>query len=122
MTIVALDAMGGDAAPGPELAGAVAAARTRRIDVVAVGDEPRMRDGLGRLGGAPGGLRLVHASEVVTMADHPGQAFRKKKDSSLRVAVELVERGEASAVVSAGNSGAVLAAGLFVLGRLPGVE
>ena len=118
---VALDAMGGDAAPGPELGGAVAAARAG-IRVTAVGDVPRMRDELVRLGGAPPSLSLVHASEVVTMDDHPGQAFRKKKDSSLRVAVELVARDEAQAVVSAGNSGAVLACGIFVLGRLPGVE
>jgi phosphate acyltransferase len=120
--IIALDAMGGDAAPGPELAGAVAAARSRRVEVIAVGDEPRMRDALAALGGPPPGLRLVHASEVVTMDDHPGQAFRKKRDSSLRVAVERVAAGDADAVVSAGNSGAVLAAGIFVLGRLPGVE
>ncbi len=121
-TTVALDAMGGDAAPGPELAGAIAAVHERRITVIAVGDERRMQDELVRLGGGPPGLRLVHASEVVTMDDHPGQAFRKKKDSSLRRAVELVAAGEASAVVSAGNSGAVLAAGIFVLGRLAGVE
>jgi glycerol-3-phosphate acyltransferase PlsX len=121
-TVVALDAMGGDAAPGPEMAGALAAVRDRGVHVVAIGDERRMQDELARHGGAPSGLRLVHASEVVTMDDHPGQAFRKKKDSSLRRAVELVAAGEASAVVSAGNSGAVLAAGIFVLGRLPGVE
>jgi glycerol-3-phosphate acyltransferase PlsX len=120
--IVALDAMGGDAAPGPELAGAVAAVREHSLTVIAVGDEPRMKDELARLGGAPRGLTLVHASEVVTMDDHPGQAFRKKRDSSLRVAVELVRERKADAIVSAGNSGAVLACGIFVLGRLPGVE
>jgi glycerol-3-phosphate acyltransferase PlsX len=146
--IVALDAMGGDAAPGPELAGAVQALRARDraaargraegaaraerskdpgppggdLSIIAVGDLPRMNDELARHGGVPRGLRLVHASEVVTMDDQPGQAFRKKKDSSLRVATELVASGQAHALVSAGNSGAVLACGIFVLGRLPGVE
>lgn len=121
MTIVALDAMGGDGAPGPELAGALAAVRDRGVEVVAVGDEPRMRAELARLGELPAGLRLVHASEVVTMEDHPVESFRRKRDSSLRVAIELVRRGEAQAVVSAGNSGAVLATAQLVLGRLPGV-
>jgi len=121
-TVIALDAMGGDAAPGPELAGAVAVARAGRAEVVVVGDERRLTEELAQLGGAPPGLRLHHASQVVTMDDHPGQAFRRKPDSSLRVAVELVAAGEAQAVVSAGNSGAILAAGMLVLGRLPGVD
>ncbi len=121
MTVVALDAMGGDGAPGPELAGALAAVRDRGVEVVAVGDEPRMRAELARLGEIPAGLRLVHASEVVTMEDHPVEAFRKKRDSSLRVAIDLVRAGQAAAVVSAGNSGAVLATAQLVLGRMPGV-
>jgi phosphate acyltransferase len=120
--VIALDAMGGDAAPGPELAGAIAVAASGRAEVVVVGDEGRLAAELARLGGAPAGLRVRHASQVVTMDDHPGRAFRAKPDSSLRVAVELVAAGEAQAVVSAGNSGAILAAGLLVLGRLPGVD
>lgn len=67
-------------------------------------------------------ISVVHASEVVTMHDHPGQAFRSKPDSSMRRAVDLVASGEGDAVVSAGNSGAMLAVSIFVLGRLAGVE
>lgn len=117
---IVIDAMGGDGAPGPELAGALAAVRVHGIEVIAVGDEPRMRAALG--GPIPAGLRLVHAAEVVTMDDHPVESFRKKRDSSLRVAIELVKSGAAAAVVSAGNSGAVLACAQLVLGRLPGVS
>jgi glycerol-3-phosphate acyltransferase PlsX len=71
---------------------------------------------------APGNIHLHHASEVVEMDEHATAAFRRKKDSSLRVGFELVRDGEASALVSAGNSGAVMAGGLLVLGRLPGVD
>jgi glycerol-3-phosphate acyltransferase PlsX len=122
MVVVAVDAMGGDHAPGPEVEGAVAAVREGLAEVILVGDEPRLKRELARIGGAPKGLRLCHASEVITMEDHPGAAARSKKDSSMRVAFERVKSGEAHAVVSAGNSGAMLACGLFVLKRLPGVE
>lgn len=123
MTTIAVDAMGGDNAPGPEVAGAVAAAREASIDVVLVGDEARVRAELARLGsGESDRLRVHHASEVVTMKDEPARAYRQKRDSSLRVAFDLVKKGDADAVVSAGNSGAVLSHGLFVLRRLAGVE
>ena len=119
MTVIALDAMGGDHAPESEVAGALAAVRERPIEVVLVGDQARLAE---MVRGAPPTLRVRHASEVVTMDDHPAQAFRRKRDSSLRRAVEMVGEGEAQAIVSAGNSGAVLGAALFVLGRLPEVE
>jgi glycerol-3-phosphate acyltransferase PlsX len=67
-------------------------------------------------------IEVIHASEIVTMHDHPAQAFRAKPDSSMRVAVARVADGEGDAVVSAGNSGAMLACAIFILGRLPGVE
>ena len=119
---VVIDAMGSDRAPGPEVAGALRAARAG-VDVTLVGDQVRVEAELHRAGREPADrIELVHASEIVTMHDHPGQAFRGKPDSSLRVAVERVAAGKADAIVSAGNSGAVLAASLFVLGRLPGVE
>jgi glycerol-3-phosphate acyltransferase PlsX len=101
VTVIAVDAMGGDAAPGPEVAGALAAAAAG-IEVVLVGDEAVLRPRI-----AGGAVRIRHASEVVTMDDHPAQAFRRKKDSSLRRAIEMVADGSADAVVSAGNSGAV---------------
>jgi glycerol-3-phosphate acyltransferase PlsX len=117
--------MGSDRAPGPEVAGALRAAREHdELEVTLVGDAPRLRDALMHEGGDDdtGRVRVVHATEVVTMHDHPGQAFRQKPDSSLRVAVDRVASGDGDAVVSAGNSGALLATALFVLGRLPGVE
>jgi glycerol-3-phosphate acyltransferase PlsX len=119
---VAVDAMGGDHAPGAIVQGAVNAAR-KGWPVVLVGPEQRVRDELARLGaGPPLPIELHNATEVVEMHDHPGQAMRRKKDNSIRVCFELVQSGRASAMVSAGNSGAVMAGAIFVLGRPPGVE
>ncbi|MBE7451625.1 MAG: phosphate acyltransferase PlsX [Kofleriaceae bacterium] len=121
--IIAVDAMGGDAAPRPEVSGAVAAVREAALEVVLVGDRARLEDELTRVGArGERGVTIEHAAEVVTMDDHPGEVFRKKRASSLRIATELVQAGRAHALVSAGNSGAILAHALFVLGRLPGVE
>jgi len=115
--------MGGDAAPGPEVAGAVAAVREAALEVVLVGDRPRLEYELARIGArGERGVTIEHAPEVVTMDDHPGQVFRQKRASSMRLAIELVKSGRAASVVSAGNSGAMLAHALFVLGRLRGVE
>jgi glycerol-3-phosphate acyltransferase PlsX len=126
---VVVDAFGSDRAPGPEVAGALRAVRATRatgdapLDVVLVGDAPRLEATLDRLGRTPADpITVVHASEVVTMDDHPAQVFRTKLDSSMRVAVARVADGQGDAVVSAGNSGAMLACALFVLGRLPGIE
>jgi glycerol-3-phosphate acyltransferase PlsX len=119
-----VDAMGSDRAPGPEVAGALRAARSAPpIDVVLVGDAAKLDAELARAGrGTADRIEVVHASEVVTMHDHPAQAFRQKPDSSMRVAVARVADGTGDAVVSAGNSGAMLATSLFVLGRIAGVE
>jgi len=121
---VVVDAMGSDRAPGPELAGALRAVRADpSLEVVLVGDAARIDAELAREGRtASDRVEVVHASEVITMADHPGQAFRAKPDSSMRVAVARVADGHGDAVVSAGNSGAMLACSLFLLGRLPGIE
>ena len=118
--------MGGDDAPGPELAGALQAVKEGLARVILVGDEPRVRSGLSSLGADPAAfgdrLQLRHAPDVITMHDEPAKAARAKKDSSMRVAFELVKRGEAGAVVSAGNSGAMMACGLFVLHRVGGLD
>ncbi|MCG8421598.1 MAG: phosphate acyltransferase PlsX [Proteobacteria bacterium] len=120
---IAIDAMGGDHAPVSEVRGAVLAARSWAIDVVLVGDEIRIRAELTRLGAERHPhISVVHASQAVTMSDPPGQVFRQKRDSSLRVAFELAAQNQVQAVVSAGNSGAILSHALFVLGRLPGLE
>lgn len=123
MRTIAVDALGADAAPAPEIAGAIAVARGGRCEVVLVGDRDRFAAELDRQGARTvRGLRVEHAEQVVTMDDHPGAVFRQKPRSSLRRAIDLVKAGDAAAVVSAGNSGAVLSHALFVLGRLPGVE
>ncbi|SNB45645.1 phosphate acyltransferase PlsX [Geobacter sp. DSM 9736] len=119
---VAVDAMGGDNAPVVEVAGAVAAAREYGIAVTLVGDTDRLRDELTRHQCQGLDITLQHASEVVGMHDSASDAIRKKKDSSIRVAFDLVKRGEAEAVVSAGNSGATMAAGMFVLKRIDGID
>jgi glycerol-3-phosphate acyltransferase PlsX len=123
MRTVAVDAMGGDHAPAAEVEGAVAAVRERIARVVLVGDRAALRTELQRHG-ADGldGLSVHHASEVIRMDDHPAVAAKGKKDSSMRVAFDLAKEGTVDAVVSAGNSGAMLACGLFVMRRLPGVE
>src|SRR5471032_1496888 len=120
--MIALDAMGGDLAPASAVEGALRARRERGLQVLLVGDEPRVRAELLRLGAKEAEVQVQHASEVVEMGEHPGQALRRKKDSSLRVCFDLVKSGRCSGMVSAGNSGAVLAGGLFVLGRLDHVD
>lgn len=119
---VAVDAMGGDNAPVVEVEGSVAAAREFGIAVTLVGDRPRLESELALRDTKGLDLQIVHASEVVGMHDSASDAVRKKKDSSIRVAFDCVKRGEAAAVVSAGNSGATMAAGMFVLKRLRGID
>ena len=119
---IVLDAMGGDHAPEAVVAGGVAAARELGLEVILVGPEDRMRAELARHDTAGLTLPIVPATEVIAMDEHPAMAVRKKKDSSIVVGMRLVRDGEAAAFVSAGNTGACMAAGLFVLGRLPGVE
>jgi glycerol-3-phosphate acyltransferase PlsX len=127
---IVVDAFGSDRAPGPELAGALRAVRSSRtgagpaaLEVVLVGDAARLDAELERLGRTPeDAIRVVHAGDVVAIDDHPAHAFRARPDSSMRVAVNRVAAGDGDAVVSAGNSGAMLAIALFVLGRLPGVD
>ncbi|MCA9673188.1 MAG: phosphate acyltransferase PlsX [Myxococcales bacterium] len=126
---IALDAMGGDRAPAVEVEGAVAAAREGGVEVLLVGKRDGIERELRRCGvtvrdgrAVELPLHVVHAGEVITMDDAPAQAVRRKRDASMRVAADLVARGEASALVSAGNSGAMVACGLFVLRRLKGVD
>jgi phosphate acyltransferase len=119
---VAVDAMGGDNAPAVEVEGVVSAAREFGIPVTLVGDTEKLRQELAKYDTNGLDIILHHASEVVEMHDSASDAVRKKKDSSIRVAFELVKQGLADAVVSAGNSGATMAAGMFVLKRIKGIE
>jgi phosphate acyltransferase len=121
---IAVDAMGADAAPRVEVEGVAAAVSETDLEVVLVGDEPRLRalvDGLGP-GSGRERIQLRHASEVIGTADPPAIAVKQKKQSSMRICFDLAKAGDVDAVVSAGNSGAMMACGLFVLGRLAGVE
>jgi len=92
------------------------------MQVILVGDETRLRAELNRLGAEREPIEVRHAPDVITMHDAPSMAVKQKKKSSMRVCFDLVKSGQADAVVSAGNSGAMMACGMLVLGRLPGVE
>jgi phosphate acyltransferase len=119
---IALDAMGGDFGPAVVVEGAVVAAREHGIAAVLVGDKAAIEREIIRLKAQDLPLSIRHATQVVGMAESPSQALRRKRDSSLRVAADLVKEGECHALVSAGNTGAAMAIGMFVLGLLPGVE
>lgn len=121
---VALDAMGGDF--GPEVIVPAALDALEHHDdlrLILVGDETALRARLQAGKAAPGDrLRIHHASQVVEMGEPPAQALRNKKDSSMRVAINLVKAGEADACVSAGNTGALMATARYVLKTLPGID
>ncbi len=117
---IAVDVMGGDFGPQIAVPGAVDAAR-EGIAVALVGDEDRINQELARFDVEGLDITVVHASQVVEMDDKPADALRRKKDSSIQVACRLVKKGEADGVVSAGNSGATVACGMFVMGRIKGV-
>ena len=114
--------MGGDHAPREVVSGALLAARELKVPVALVGPEGLLREELGRAGGAGELVSVVNASEVVEMCEQPAIAMRKKKDSSIRVGINLVASGEAAAFVSAGNSGAVMAGALYVLKKVEGID
>jgi glycerol-3-phosphate acyltransferase PlsX len=118
---IAVDAMGGDFGPAPNVEGALQAVGELDVEVVLVGDEPQIRDQLRRLGGAERRITIIHAPQTVGMHESPSQVARKKRDSSIWVATELVKSGEASAVVSAGNTGASMVSAFFILGVIKGV-
>ena len=119
---IALDAMGGDFAPANPVAGAILAARELGSRVILVGREDEIEENLSRHGPRDPSISVVHASEAVAMDEAPAMALRRKKDSSIRVAANLVHEGKADALVSAGNSGAVMATAMFVLGTVAGVD
>lgn len=122
---IALDAMGSDRAPAVEVEGAVGALLDRGDDVrvVLVGDRDRIEAELARFPDAPRDrLEIHHASEVIEMGEAPATAIRRKRDSSIVVGVNLLKAGEVDAFISAGNTGAVMAASLVTLRTIPGVD
>lgn len=122
MNKIAVDAMGGDHAPFAEVDGAVQAAREYGLPIVLVGLEQRIREQLDKYDTTGLSVEIVHASEVVTMEDSPVTAARRKRDSSIRVAAKLMRDGAVAGVVSAGNTGAVMATVKLVTGTLPVVD
>ncbi|HVA63221.1 MAG TPA: phosphate acyltransferase PlsX [Terriglobales bacterium] len=120
---IALDAMGSDAAPLPEVAGAVAAAREHNLHILLVGLEEPLRQALAAYPATDRErIEIVPASEVITMEDKAVRAVRTKRDSSIHVCARLVKAGRAVGLVSAGNTGAVMATSKLMLGSLAGVQ
>jgi len=119
---IAVDAMGGDYAPEEIIKGTMMAAKSSPdVQLILVGQKERIQTFLSG-GTLPGNVSIYEASEVIEMDEHPANAVRKKKDSSIVVATRLVKQGEADAVVSAGSTGAQMAAALLGLGRIKGIE
>ena len=122
MITIAVDAMGGDNAPRPEVEGSVLAARELGVRVMLVGQPNAVRAELAKHAAPSLPIDIVPASDVITMHDHPAQAFRRKKDSSVHVAARLVREAKADGLVSAGNTGAVMTVAKFLLGTLESVD
>ena len=123
MIKIAVDAMGGDNAPGEIVAGAVDAVLAKPgIEVILVGQEQAVKQELSKYTYKKEQIQVVNASEVILTEEPPVNAIRKKKDSSIVVGMNLVKSGEADAFVSAGSSGAILVGGQVIVGRIKGVE
>ncbi len=118
---IALDAMGSDERPGPDVAGAVLAAREFGLTVILVGDENKIKPELGKHDTQGLDLPIVHTPTEIGMKEHV-EAVKSKKDASMNVAVKLVRQNQADAFVTMGNSGAAMAASLLGLGRIKGIE
>ncbi|HHW44976.1 phosphate acyltransferase PlsX [Desulfofundulus thermobenzoicus] len=117
---IAVDAMGGDHAPGEIVQGAVEAVRECGQEIVLVGDREKITAILG--GKPPREIEIFHAPEAIAMGEHPAVAVRRKRQSSIVQAVKLVKEGEAQGLVSAGSTGAAMAASLLGLGRIRGID
>ena len=120
---IAVDAMGGDHAPREIVRGAIDYALSSPDEILLVGDVPRLEREVAAHGkGTPANIRFVDAPEVIGMGEHPATALRTKRRSSIVVATDLVRDGDADAVVSAGSTGATMAAAVFRLGRIDGID
>lgn len=119
---IAVDAMGGDYAPREIVAGAVQWVQQHGGQIILVGPVEQLNKELANYDYDPAKIELAEASQVIGMDESPALALRKKKDASIVVATKLVKEGRADAVLSCGNTGAQIAAAIFILGRLPGIE
>ena len=119
---IAIDGMGGDNAPKSNVEGVVSAIKEYNIDIIITGDKDALEKEFENYEFDRSKLEIVHTTEIIENEDKPVKAIRSKKDSSMVVALRLVKEGKADAVVSAGNTGALLAGGLFVVGRIKGID
>lgn len=120
---IAVDAMGGDFAPGSVVEGAIDAARLDpQLKIILVGDEAKISHEISRLHGQPSNLLIRHASQVISMGESPVEAIRKKRDSSISVMANLASQGEVDAMLSAGNTGAMVSASILKLRNLAGID
>ncbi len=119
---IAVDAMGSDARPVPDVQGAVEAAREYNIGILLVGPETQIRQELKKIGSVPAGVEICNATQEIAMNEHPANAVREKKDSTIVVGIQQVKLGNADAYVSMGHTGANLAAAIFELQRIKGVH
>lgn len=119
---IAIDAMGGDHAPDQVVAGALRAREELDVDVLLVGNPEQIEASIKHHGGSVDAVEIVPAEGMIEMTEEPLSALRKKRNASINVAMTLVKKDQADAVVSAGHSGAAMAAALLRLGRLPGID
>lgn len=121
---IALDAMGGDFGPQVVVPAACKALQNHAdLNLILVGDQAQIEEELAKLSNSgPDRLSIHHTTQVVSMGEPPAQALRSKKDSSMRVAINLVKKDEAQACVSAGNTGALMATARYVLHTLAGID
>ena len=119
---IVIDAMGGDNAPVATVKGAIEAIKNYDIDVILAGNESMIKEQLAEYDYTKEKIEIIHCSEIITNEDRPVSAIREKKDSSMVVALKLVKEKKADAIVSAGNTGALLAGGLLILGRIKGID
>lgn len=119
---IAVDAMGGDHGPVVVVPGALAGAREHKCDLALFGDESAIRAELAKHDATGIDIQVVHTTELIDMEDHPANAVRRKQDNPISVGLRAVKEGNADAMVSAGNSGAMMAAALLVLGRIKGID
>ncbi len=119
---IVVDGMGGDHAPYATVEGVVQAINEFNIDIIITGDKSILEENFNKYTFDKSKLQIIHTSEIILNEDKPVKAIRSKKDSSMVVALNLVKEGKADAIVSAGNTGALLAGGLFILGRIKGVD
>lgn len=120
--IIAIDAMGGDHAPGEIVKGAVMALSHIESDLMLIGDEPSIRQELEKLKADEKRIRILHTTEVITNEDKPVAAIKRKRDASMVRGCDLLKQGEIDGFISAGNTGALLAGGLLRTGRIRGID